>query len=97
MLTIGTFIKHDHGYTGEIRTIGLAITAELRAVSNPNPKAPNFIVYADTVEVGAGWSRTAENGSKFISIKMDDPALPAALNAKLIERDGQHLLMWQRD
>lgn len=96
MLTIGTFTKNGNDYTGEIRTIGLAIAAELRAVEHTNPKGPNFRVYADTVEVGAGWTRVGKNGGVFISIRMDDPSLPAPLRAMLIERDGQHLLVWER-
>lgn len=96
MLTIGTFTKHGNNYTGEIRTIGLAIVAEVRAVDAATPKAPNFRVYADTVEVGAGWLRYNKTGGAFISIRMDDPCLPAPLNAMLIERDGQHLMVWER-
>ena len=97
MLTIGTFTKNQDGYKGEIRTIGLAITSEIKPVKSDNEKAPNFRVYADTVEVGAGWVRTAkESGDEYISIKMDDPCFPATIYAVLVEREGQHLLQWSR-
>jgi uncharacterized protein (DUF736 family) len=50
------------------------------------------------VEFGAAWKRCSDKGRDFLSVMLDDPALPASLNAALFlsDRDERATLVWQR-
>jgi uncharacterized protein (DUF736 family) len=51
-----------------------------------------------SVELGAAWKRKSEAGREFLSISLDDPALPRALGAALMPSDGgdSAILIWSR-
>jgi uncharacterized protein DUF736 len=50
------------------------------------------------VEFGAAWKRTSERGQEFLSASIDDPSLPAPLNAAPFpSEDGETAsLVWSR-
>lgn len=99
MAQIGSFIRGENGiYTGEIRTLTLSVKATIRPVERENDKAPDHRVVAGGVEFGAGWTKAArETGAEYLSLKLDDPSLPAPIYAILTQGDeGEHRLIWSR-
>jgi uncharacterized protein (DUF736 family) len=90
-------------YAGEITTLTLERAS---VVFRPNEKVgdkePDYRVVQDrdglVVEFGAAWKRSSERGRDFLSVLLDDPALPSSLNAALFLAEGQDraTLVWQR-
>jgi len=52
---------------------------------------------AGAAQVGAGWNREANDGRRYISIKLDDPSLPAPIFGNLVEKGDLHQLIWSRE
>jgi len=97
MTTIATFTKTENGYTGEIRTLALNSKLTLIPADSTKGKAPDFRVIAgDGIEIGGAWNRKSKSGNAYLSVRLDDPSFTAPVYANLIERDGQHLLIWKR-
>jgi uncharacterized protein (DUF736 family) len=98
MAQIGTFTRGDNGsFTGAIRTLTLNAKATLRPSEKDNDKAPDYRVFAGTVECGAAWRKTSREEREYLSIKLDDPSFAAPIYASLIEADnGEHRLIWSR-
>src|SRR6266480_4244494 len=96
MATIGTFTKTTAGFTGSIQTVGLKAKVAITPVEKRGDTAPDYRAFVGKVEIGAGWARTSRGGREFVSLKLDDPSFPAPIYANLIERDGQHELIWSR-
>ena len=99
MAQIGNFIRGEDGvYTGEIRTLTLRVKATIRPVERENDKAPDHRVSIGGVEFGAGWTKiTRDTGLEYMSLKLDDPSLPAPIYATLTQGDnGEHRLIWSR-
>ena len=100
MPVIGTFKPDKDGYAGTIRT--LTLNAKVRIVANDQKHAagaPDFRVLAGVSEIGAAWRKTADDQSSYLSVRLDDPSLPAPIRAALIEKtdDGVLRLLWRRD
>jgi len=97
MTTIATFTKTENGYTGEIRTLALNAKLTLTPAENSKGKAPDFqVLTKDGIEIGGAWKRKSKTGNAYLSVRLDDPSFTAPVYANLIERDGQHLLIWNR-
>jgi len=99
MAQIGSFTRDETGvYTGTIRTLTLNVKATVRPVDRDHDKAPDHRVFAGAVEIGAGWTRAAkESGAEYLSVKLDDPSLPAPIYATLVQGDdGSNKLIWSR-
>lgn len=99
MATIGTFTQTDNGFTGEITT--LTIQAKKVAIVRQRSEAdnaPTHRIYLAKAEIGAAWGKRSKEGRDYLSVKIDDPSLPAPLFANLFEdEDGQtHSLIWSR-
>ncbi len=99
MATIGTFIETESGYTGEITT--LTIQAKKVAIVSQrreNDNAPSHRLYLGRAEIGAAWAKRSKEGRDYLSVKIDDPSLPAPLYANLFQdEDGKsHSLIWTR-
>ena len=100
MPVIGTFKPDKDGYAGTIRT--LTLNAKVRIVANDHKHAagaPDFRVLAGVSEIGAAWRKTADDQSSYLSVRLDDPSLPAPIRAALIEKteDGVLRLLWRRE
>jgi len=100
MATIGSFTQTQTGFSGEITTLTIqakkvAIVAE---TERSGETAPTHRIYLGKAEIGAGWARRSSEGRDYISVKIDDPSLPAPLYARLFaEEDGKtHSLIWSR-
>jgi uncharacterized protein (DUF736 family) len=98
MAQIGTFTRSDNGnFTGTVRTLSLNVKATLRPSEKEHDKAPDYRLFAGTIECGAAWKKTSRDDREYLSIKLDDPAFPAPIYASLIEGDnGEHRLIWSR-
>ncbi|MCW4460796.1 DUF736 domain-containing protein [Sphingomonas sp. BT-65] len=98
MATIGTFTKTADGFTGTVKTLTLNVKATFRPSEKDNEKAPDFRIYAGTVEFGAAWSKTSREGRDYHSCKLDDPSFPAPIYASLVAaEDGETFnLIWSR-
>ena len=103
MTQIGEFTKLKTGYSGRIRTLSLntdvaIVTAETSETEN----APDYRVHAESEEgpeIGAGWKRTGERAGEYISVLLDDPALPQPIRANLFRDDdagSSWSLHWSR-
>ena len=96
MATIGTFKRTDKGFDGTIKTLTLNVKAQLQQQTPDNDKAPNYRVFAGSVELGAGWTKRSQSGTDYVAVKLDDPSFPAPVFANLIEQDGNWVLIWSR-
>jgi uncharacterized protein (DUF736 family) len=104
-MIIGNF-KYDakaDSYAGEVTTLTFhRSNVQLRAVEKGSDKEPDYRIAATsaygTVEFGAAWKRKSEKGQNFLSVSIDDPALPGALNAALFhdETGKAATLVWTR-
>lgn len=89
-----TYSTANDTYAGELYSPVLPSKVSIEPNANRGGKAPDYRLLADGREIGAGWKRTSrEKGTPFVSIHIDDPALPAAIEAMLSEA-GE--LIWNR-
>jgi uncharacterized protein (DUF736 family) len=98
MAQIGTFTRSENGsFSGTIRTLTLNVKATLRPSEKDNDKAPDYRIFAGAIECGAAWKKTSRDDREYLSVKLDDPSLPAPIYASLVEGDtGEHRLIWSR-
>jgi uncharacterized protein (DUF736 family) len=99
MATIGTFTKSESGYAGVVRTLTVNAKIRFAPVEKEKDNAPDYRVLAGTAEIGAAWKKTSEAGREYLSVKLDDPSLPAAIYASLVEVEGDTKslsLIWSR-
>ena len=105
MAIIGNFKKDAKSdcFTGDIVTLTFNRTGvQFKPNEKSGEKEPDYRISGKTahgvVEFGAAWKRTSEGGREFLSVSIDDPALPGALNAALFTaEDGEAAtLVWNR-
>ena len=97
MTTIATLSKTDNGYVGELQTLSLKSRINLLPTPNAKGNTPDFQVIAhDGIEIGGAWQRRSKNGNAYLSVRLDDPSFAAPVFANLVQRDGQHVLIWNR-
>jgi uncharacterized protein (DUF736 family) len=98
MATIGTFTKFGDRYQGAVRTLTLNVKAQIAPAEKENDRAPDYRVFAGQIEFGAAWKKTSSAGREYLSVKLDDPSLPAPIYASLVEAETQDefTLIWSR-
>ncbi|MEJ6785778.1 DUF736 domain-containing protein [Aminobacter sp. Piv2-1] len=98
MTQIGTFNRNEDGsFAGVIKTLNLNIKARLVVSEKESEKSPDLRALAGTIEIGAGWKKTAkETGREYHSVKLDDPSFPAPIYASLVENEDGYALVWSR-
>lgn len=97
MPQIGLFTREESGFTGRVHTLTLyreitIVPAEHSDAEN----APDYRVHHgadDGPEIGAAWKRTGEKAGEYLSVLLDDPALPQPIRANLF-RDDEAGLSW---
>ena len=97
MALIGSFSLYQGKYYGGIHTLTINEKIDIVPSDMTGENSPQYLVMAGTAEVGAGWVREGREGGKYISIKLDDPSLPAPVFANLVEMGDLHQLIWSRD
>ncbi len=99
-MKIASFTKTETGaFTGEIKTLTLDVEITLEPVSNKTKeRAPDYRVISETgAECGAAWNEVSKEQKPYISLKIDDPALPDTIWANLSrDEDGSYTLYWDR-
>ncbi|MBU6298151.1 MAG: DUF736 family protein [Alphaproteobacteria bacterium] len=102
MAVIGTFAPtKDGGWAGTIQTMTINVKARIVPNDNrDNDQAPAFRIFVGRSELGAAWRQrsNADPPRAYLSVKLDDPALPEGISAALFENeDGKEAqLVWSR-
>ncbi len=98
MATIGTFTKSNDSFTGAVKTLSINAKTTIKKAEKASEKAPDYRVFAGTVEFGAAWKKTSGEGREYLSVKLDDPSFPAPIYATRVEGEeaGSHTLIWSR-
>lgn len=82
----------EKGYIGELRTLSIQVPLEIRTNrSKMGDVQPDFRIYSDDVEVGAGWIRMGGiSGKPYVSLVFATPEFgPRRLYANLGRAAGQ--------
>ena len=98
MATIGSFQKTETGFSGRITGMMFDIDVEFLPNRKEHDKAPDYRIVAPFGEIGAAWNRTSAAERAYLSVKLDDPSLPAPVYASLVLADDQAgwLMIWTR-
>lgn len=98
MAQIGTFTRDENGnFAGAIKTLSLNVKASIRPSTKDHDRAPDYRVHVGQVEIGAAWRKTSKEDRDYLSVKLDDPSLPAPIYATLVESEGgEHTMIWSR-
>lgn len=97
MATIGTFTKTGESFTGAVKTLSINAKTTIKPADKASDKAPDYRVFAGSVEFGAAWKKTSNEGRDYLSVKLDDPSFPAPIYATLVEGEDDTLTMiWSR-
>jgi uncharacterized protein (DUF736 family) len=101
-MIIGNFV-YDQArdtYTGTITTLTVEHRVVFHGINRTSEKGPDYRIMEnwdnDGAELGAAWKRTSETGQAFLSVLIDDPALPAPINAAMFRTDSKANLVWSR-
>ncbi len=93
MSAIGYVTKQDDGsYKGNLRTLSINAPIELTPVrERAKDSHPNYRVFSNGVEIGAGWIRTGQqSGNEYVSLSFATPEFgPRKLYANLGPAAGQ--------
>lgn len=96
MNTIGFFRRDGDGFAGRLTSLSVDAAARIVPAEKFSAKAPDFVVLKDQAECGVGWKVT-DNSGAILSLKLDDPAWPEPINARLLAaEDGELPLTWIR-
>lgn len=101
MATIGTFTKQSDGsFSGSIMTLSVQAKS-VKIVAEAGEKsdnAPSHRVMVGRAEIGAGWTKTSNEGREYLGLKIDDPSFTAPIYANLFEDQdgGGYSLIWSR-
>ena len=98
MSIIATMKKLENGsFEGKIKTALINCHLRLQPIDDEesaNNKRPDYRAKVGGYEAGAAWKKVSENGNPYLSVRIEDPALPRPINANLIEHEGEYLLIW---
>lgn len=89
-----TYDAAQDSYRGELFPTILPTSVTMEPNQSNTDKAPDYRITANGRELGAAWRRTNRSeGSSFLSVHIDDPALPAPIDA-ILSQSGD--LVWNR-
>jgi uncharacterized protein (DUF736 family) len=93
MTAIGHVTKQKDGsYKGQLKTLSFRAPIDILPNTAKNGDTqPDFRIYSQAVEVGAGWTKTGKtSGEEYLSLSLADPAFgPKKLFANLGRAAGQ--------
>jgi uncharacterized protein (DUF736 family) len=97
-MIIGNFTLTDGRYTGLIQTLTFSTEAVFEPVEKKTDKSPDFRITTGDTEIGVAWKETSEAGKAYLSVRLDDPTLPAPISCALIKTGVEHghSLVWDR-
>ena len=82
----------EQGFEGQLKTLTIRASVEIRPNRSKTGEAqPDYRVYSDGVEIGAGWIRTGEmSGRDYVSLSLAAPEFgPRRIYANLGRAAGQ--------
>ncbi|RYY28707.1 MAG: DUF736 family protein [Sphingomonadales bacterium] len=82
----------EKGFVGQLKTLSIRASIEVSPNRNKAGEAqPDFRVFSEGVEIGAGWVRTGEvSGKTYVSLSLAAPEFgPRRLYANLGRAAGQ--------
>lgn len=90
------------GYRGQLETLSIRAEIEIRVNKSKNgDPQPDFRVFSDNVEIGAGWVRVGElSGKEYVGLSLAAPEFgPRRIYANLGRAAGQddddtYALIW---
>jgi uncharacterized protein (DUF736 family) len=77
MPAIGHVTRHKDGsFKGQLKTLSFRAPIDILPNTAKNGDTqPDFRVYSQAIEIGAGWLRTGEtSGKEYVSLSLADPA-----------------------
>jgi uncharacterized protein (DUF736 family) len=94
MPAIGHVTKSKDGksFTGQLKTLSLRAPIDILPNTAKNGDSqPDYRVFSQDLEIGAGWRRTGESsGKEYVSLSLSDPGFgPKKLYANLGRAAGQ--------
>ncbi len=92
MSAIGYVTRNGDGFKGQLRTLSIRTPVEIVPNSRKaSEHQPDYRVFADGAEVGAGWIRRSEtSGNDYVSLSLAAPEFgPRRLYANLGRAAGQ--------
>ncbi|GAB1715789.1 MAG: hypothetical protein NTAFB05_08310 [Nitrobacter sp.] len=103
MPQIGQFIAENENLVGRVHTLTLDRDLTIVPAKDSDAEnAPHYRIHhgdGDGHEVGAAWKRTGEKAGEYLSVLLDDPALPQPIRANLFRNDdagSSWSLHWSR-
>lgn len=98
MSIIGTFTKSGDTFTGTIKTLAFKFKAKLVPSEGGSDQAPDYRIYSDDAEIGAGWKKKKSDTREYISLKLDDPSFAQPIFASLFPGDDPDTFncLWSR-
>ena len=96
MSVLGHFRREGDGFVGRLVTLSLDTALRLVPTGKTAGKGPDFRALVGDNEVGAAW-RAADASGALLNLKLDDPAWPEPVNARLMAaEEGVLPLTWIR-
>lgn len=89
-----TYDASQDTYRGELFSAALPTDVIMCPNEPSSEKQPDYRITANAHELGGAWRRTNRaDGSHFLSVHIDDPSLPAPIDA-ILSQSGD--LVWNR-
>ena len=96
MSVIGQFRREGDGFVGRVATLSLDALVRLVPIPRVSAKGPDYLALVGDNEVGAAW-RAKDASGALLNLKLDDPAWPEPVNARLMAAEDAELpLTWIR-
>ena len=96
MSILGHFRREGDGFTGRLTTLSLDAVVRLAPTGKVSGKGPDYRALVEDNEIGAAW-RAGDASGAVLNVKLDDPAWPEPVNARLLAaEDGVLPLTWIR-
>ncbi|MCA0359312.1 MAG: DUF736 domain-containing protein [Proteobacteria bacterium] len=96
MPILGFFRREGDGFAGRLTTLSLDVAVRLAPTGKVSGKGPDYRALVEENEIGAAW-RAGDASGAVLNVKLDDPAWPEPVNARLLAaEDGVLPLTWIR-
>ncbi len=97
-MIIGKFNLTDGNYKGVIKTLTFSIEAIFEPAEKKSDNSPDFRITNGDTEIGVAWKETSEAGNAYLSVRLEDPSLPASISCALVKTGVEHghSLVWER-
>ena len=93
---IGNFKSAGNSYSGVIQTLTFKVEAVFEPIEKKSAKSPDYRVTTGKTDIGVAWKETSEAGNAYLSVRLDDPCLPAPIQCALVKTEDGHRLAWDR-